>query len=42
MMRVLLAGPPKLEQDYDAAYPNMGILYLVAAARRRLSPKRFR
>ncbi len=36
-MKVLLADPPRLEQDYDAAYPNMGILYLIAAARRRFT-----
>jgi len=36
-MRVLLADPPRLEQDYDAAYPTMGILYLIAAARRHFT-----
>jgi len=34
-MKVLLADPPQQECDYDAAYPNMGILYLISAARQR-------
>jgi radical SAM superfamily enzyme YgiQ (UPF0313 family) len=37
VMKVLLADPPQRERDYDAAYPNMGILYLISAARTRLS-----
>ena len=36
-MKVLLADPPQRERDYDAAYPNMGILYLIGSARRRFS-----
>jgi anaerobic magnesium-protoporphyrin IX monomethyl ester cyclase len=36
-MKVLLADPPQRESDYDAAYPNMGILYLIGSARRRFS-----
>ncbi|MGD0829292.1 MAG: radical SAM protein [Terracidiphilus sp.] len=34
-MKVLLADPPQREREYDAAYPNMGILYLIASARER-------
>lgn len=34
-MKVLLADPPQQERDYDAAYPNLGILYLIGAARQR-------
>ncbi len=36
-MKVLLADPPQRERDYDAAYPNMGILYLIGSARQRFS-----
>jgi len=36
-MKVLLADPPQHERDYDAAYPNMGILYLIGSARQRFS-----
>jgi radical SAM superfamily enzyme YgiQ (UPF0313 family) len=36
-MKVLLADPPQRERDYDAAYPNMGILYLISSARERFS-----
>jgi radical SAM superfamily enzyme YgiQ (UPF0313 family) len=36
-MKVLLADPPQRERDYDAAYPNMGILYLIGNARRRFA-----
>ena len=32
-MKVLLADPPQRERAYDAAYPNMGILYLIGSAR---------
>ena len=32
-MKVLLADPPQREREYDAAYPNMGILYLIGSAR---------
>jgi radical SAM superfamily enzyme YgiQ (UPF0313 family) len=34
-MKVLLADPPKREQAYDAAYPNLGILHLIGSARER-------
>jgi len=33
-MKVLIADPPRKEQDYDAAYPNLGILYLIAEGRK--------
>lgn len=36
-MKVLLADPPQRESHYDAAYPNMGILYLISSARERFS-----
>jgi radical SAM superfamily enzyme YgiQ (UPF0313 family) len=36
-MKILLADPPQRERDYDAAYPNMGILYLIGSARERFS-----
>lgn len=40
-MKVLLADPPQWERDYDAAYPNMGILYLIGAARQRFPSREF-
>ena len=41
-MRVVLADPPQREFDYDAAYPNLGILYLIGAARQRFTSPGFR
>jgi hypothetical protein len=32
-MKVLLADAPQRKQAYDAAYPNMGIVYLIGSAR---------
>jgi anaerobic magnesium-protoporphyrin IX monomethyl ester cyclase len=40
-MKVLLADPPRREEEYDAAYPNMGILYLIASARQRFAGSGF-
>ncbi|MGA2326587.1 MAG: radical SAM protein [Bryobacteraceae bacterium] len=36
-MRVLIADPPQRERHYDAAYPNLGILYLIASGRQRFA-----
>ena len=36
-MRVVIADLPRKEQAFDAAYPNLGILYLIGSARQRFA-----
>jgi anaerobic magnesium-protoporphyrin IX monomethyl ester cyclase len=38
-MKVLLADPPQRERHYNAAYPNLGILYLIGSARQRFASR---
>ena len=30
MMKVILADPPAQTDDYDSAYPNLGLLHLIS------------